>query len=344
MKEKIRNYFRLNIDWKREAQSLTILLAAAYGLSSLARLHWALDLFSHFAVQYAIGGLLLGVILLMARSQKFAIIAFAVMLLSASEMYRYVDFRNVGANQTKVFTVVQYNRHVSLFDHAQAQTWITANRENFDLIVLQEANQRADRLARDLTDIYPYNIREARNDAFGMVVMSKFPFLEKEIIDLGEFVFIRAFALRMVIQPPGMREPVEIYALHAVPPMDAEAMAQRNREVLTIGQHIRDSALKNIVMLGDWNLTPYSPYFNDLVKVSGLRERLNNMLPMPTWPAQFKLPFLQIPIDHIMYKGSLTAASIQRGPAMGSDHYPIIATFTAPQGMTRKESAAITTP
>ena len=80
-------------------------------------------------------------------------------------------------------------------------------------------------------------------------------------------------------------------------------------------------------MAGDWNITPYSPYFDELKKRSGLKYEITTIFPAHTWPSPFILPLFQIPIDHILYKGDLQLISKERGPAMGSDHYPLIATF-----------------
>ena len=41
--------------------------------------------------------------------------------------------------------------------------------------------------------------------------------------------------------------------------------------------------------------------------------------------ADFRAVAAQIPIDHVLIKGPLAVTALQRGPKVGSDHYPIIA-------------------
>ena len=78
-----------------------------------------------------------------------------------------------------------------------------------------------------------------------------------------------------------------------------------------------------MIVAGDFNTTPWSPYFRDLVAAAGLRNAAEGHGYVGTWPAWF-WPAL-IPIDHVLLKGPLVATSVRRGPAIGSDHFPIIA-------------------
>jgi endonuclease/exonuclease/phosphatase (EEP) superfamily protein YafD len=78
-----------------------------------------------------------------------------------------------------------------------------------------------------------------------------------------------------------------------------------------------------VIVVGDFNTTPWSPCFQDLLAAAGLRNATLGHGYIGTWPTWF-WPAL-IPIDHVLLKGPLAATTVGRGPAIGSDHYPIIA-------------------
>ncbi|MCO1498264.1 hypothetical protein, partial [Limosilactobacillus reuteri] len=72
------------------------------------------------------------------------------------------------------------------------------------------------------------------------------------------------------MQLPG--GPVEVYAVHLASPPRPSRAAQRNTQLRRLADRIAaaDPALPRIVA-GDLNITPYSPYFGDLLRDAGLR-------------------------------------------------------------------------
>src|SRR5262245_25992548 len=77
-----------------------------------------------------------------------------------------------------------------------------------------------------------------------------------------------------------------------------------------------------VIMLGDFNCTPWSPAFAELEARSRLRNSQLGFGTNPTWPTY--LPGMQLPIDHCLLSASLVAVDRFVGPAFGSDHYPLV--------------------
>lgn len=75
-----------------------------------------------------------------------------------------------------------------------------------------------------------------------------------------------------------------------------------------------------MIIAGDFNSTPWSFARRREEARIGLERRTRAL---PSWPTNFGIPFL--PIDHIYAGGDLRTVSVERGPYLGSDHYPIIA-------------------
>ena len=80
------------------------------------------------------------------------------------------------------------------------------------------------------------------------------------------------------------------------------------------------------MVVGDLNTSPWSPVFHDLLRASGLRDGRAGHGIQPTWPSLF--PLLWTPIDHCLVSRGLIVQRFQRGPYVGSDHFPLIVDIT----------------
>jgi endonuclease/exonuclease/phosphatase (EEP) superfamily protein YafD len=83
-----------------------------------------------------------------------------------------------------------------------------------------------------------------------------------------------------------------------------------------------------MILTGDFNATPWSAELRRLDRTLGLSRRDRGLA---TWPAQlsgrtWRLPFM--PIDHVYAGPDWATVSVERGPWVGSDHYPVIVTLT----------------
>ena len=76
------------------------------------------------------------------------------------------------------------------------------------------------------------------------------------------------------------------------------------------------------MLVGDLNCTSWTPAFAELERISGLRDSRKGFGVQPTWPSN--LPGLRIPIDHFLVSPSLAVRNRFVGPAVGSDHFPVV--------------------
>jgi endonuclease/exonuclease/phosphatase (EEP) superfamily protein YafD len=139
---------------------------------------------------------------------------------------------------------------------------------------------------------------------------------------------LKNFILIAKIQIKGFA-PVSFYALHTPPPLRSWFFEQRNAELdhaASIINYNHKDRNSNIVLLGDWNITPYSPFFSRLLESTGFKNQTMSRFFLPTWPAQY-YSFFQIPIDHILHRGNMTLIDKRRGPSLGSDHHAVVAVY-----------------
>jgi endonuclease/exonuclease/phosphatase (EEP) superfamily protein YafD len=77
----------------------------------------------------------------------------------------------------------------------------------------------------------------------------------------------------------------------------------------------------DLVLMGDFNSASWSPLQVALRAATGLEEHRHLL---PSWPS-WGWPILRLPIDHVLARGRARVVETALGPALGSDHFPVIA-------------------
>ena len=114
--------------------------------------------------------------------------------------------------------------------------------------------------------------------------------------------------------------------MHLLPPVNALWAAERNGQLLRIAELVHDSEAAPVVC-GDFNMTPYSPYFRRLLASTGLQDARRRHGPGWTWPAGFAP--LAVAIDHCLSGEETNVNGIEVLGDIGSDHYPLLIDITA---------------
>ena len=303
-------------------------LAFAFLLSLFAEFYYLFDLFSHFALQYAIGGFVLTVMCLRFRRYLYAAVAIFIAIFSIVETRLPLQdpWQFSAPKGVADYRLVTYNHNFGRNSFERITDYFLSTEGQADIVVLQEATDKTVAQAEALSTVYPYQIHQPRDDAFGMMVMSQHEFLESEKIIL-KGPYYTSFAFRVVIQPPEAPAPITVYALHPHPPTGPVAKAQREYELQFVAERIAEDSSENIVMMGDWNITPFSPYFKDVLDVSGLNFQAYGFMQNPTWLSINGFKFLKIPIDHMLFSDGLSQMNKYAGPTFMSDHHMLIGEY-----------------
>jgi endonuclease/exonuclease/phosphatase (EEP) superfamily protein YafD len=284
-----------------------------------ARLWWAFDLFSHFRLQYVLAALVLGGIALSVGAYRSAAVLAAVALVhgvaikdlwlggTASAAPGGTPVRVVSAN------VLAQNR-------TPEKVLESVRAADADLVLLLDANGREWRhVLRELRDLYPHYAPQAWRGRGPVILFSRWPILAEQVMEAprsGRPYLVAELALD--------GRTLEFVGVHPSSPSPSEPgdTRRRNHELDHIATIVQDSDAP-VIVAGDFNTTPWSPHFKDLLATAGLRNAAEGKGYVPTWPTFFWPA--RIPIDHVLLKGPLVATSVRRGPAVGSDHYPITA-------------------
>ena len=296
----------------------TLATAAAAG----ARVDWLLELFSHFPVQYLAVQMVAAAVCLGLRKWLWAILALlaAVPNVLAIAPYGPGLFSAPAPAATTPVRLIAANLHYSQEDPTAARAYLA--RQSADLLVLSEFTPRWRQKLSDLERTYPYFALRTRWNPWGIAVYSKYPIRAIENLDLGDDV---SSHLRILVQlPAGL---AEIYAVHFTSPSSPSQAQQRNTQLRKLAERLAaaDPALPRIVA-GDFNSTPYSPFFGDLLRDGSLRDGGRPFGLNATWPTWLAPPW--IPIDHCLVGGPVLVTRVAVGPRIGSDHLPLECSFS----------------
>ncbi len=302
----------------------TLATAAALG----ARAGWPLELFSHFPVQYLVLQFVAVAACLAVRQWPWVLVGLvaAVPNLLAVGPYLPGLASGPGAMLARAegargpVRLIAANVLYRQEDAAATQAYLDS--QSADLVVLSEFTPRWREKLRGLERAYPHFVLRPRLNPWGIAVYSRYPLLEIEDLDLGDDA---SSQLRMLVELPGGL--AEVYAVHLASPSTPRQAARRITQLRRLAARIAaaDPGLPRIVA-GDFNTTPYSPYFQDLLRDAHLSDGRRPFGLHVTWPA-WPVP-VWIPIDHCLVDGPLIVTRVATGPPIGSDHLPLECSFT----------------
>lgn len=294
---------------------LWALTLAAWG----SRLWWIFELTSHFRIQYAILLLLCACGLLAIHASPSWVFAAIIGALANlwSTLALYAKRQppkpklNLKHRRLRIF-LVNVNFHNQAYRHALS----TIRQTGADVVAVIEVNRAWFAQLSSLQDVYPFRQGMVRINGWGMMLLSRLPFEESRVLNYRESG-IPCVTARMPFD--GKR--LNLVLTHPYAPVSRQYADSRNRQLEALVRIVRlhDQPL---VVLGDLNITPWSPHFQQMLRKAGLRDSREGHGLQPTWPSWNA--FLRIPIDHCLISQGVTVHHRRVGPHIGSDHYPII--------------------
>jgi endonuclease/exonuclease/phosphatase (EEP) superfamily protein YafD len=305
----------------RRLDRLVTFAAAAALIASLmplgARYGWAFDLASNFRVQYVVVDALLAVACVLQRRYLWCLALAACAVWSARPVLPYValPIDAVAATPTPQHTIKILSANVYFHNRSAKRLLEIVRDEQPDVVLLVEYTAQWAAQVDELRAAYPHYLEGPQRNPFGIALFSRFEFDAIKRIPVGYAEGIQA----VVRTPSG---PFTLIGVHLRSPTTPSDGAMRNSQL--DGLATRLSRLTGpVAVVGDFNITPYSPYFEDWLARTGLTDTRRGRTFSPSWPVQ--LPFLGIPIDHCVVSRDVVIVRHRGLPAFGSDHYPILA-------------------
>lgn len=280
----------------------------------LGRLGWLFELASHFRLQY---GVLLGasaLVYLVARRPRPA---FAAGFLSAANLCLLVS---VGTppprpDDRQVIRAVVCNVRAINKQHERVVEFVRSSKA--DLVLLVEVNFDWADAIHELDADYPYGDHSPAFRSWGIALLSRLPLEDVRLDMIGGRSPCLAVVARLAVDG----QQLTVIGAHPFSPISPSHFAKRNRQLVGAAELVRKQT-GAVMLFGDLNTSPWSPYFQDLLSASRLRDSRQGFGIQATWPVAF-LP-ARIPIDHCLVSPEIAVHERHVGPDVGSDHFPVI--------------------
>jgi len=313
------------IDWRQavrqRAQWLVVASAGLTLVSALGGFAWPLELFSHFVAWYALGTLPAALALWWARATRWALVATALCLVQAYQpLAWYVPAQGVASEGGVPCRILLANVLTSNRDH-QALLDLIAETDP-DVICIQEVNAAWTEALRPLEEVYPVHSVVDREDNFGIALYSRISPGLPEILFGGE---LRVPALAVPLEKGGAS--AQLLTVHALPPLGGMMANLRNRQ-LDAARAWHEAQTAPAVIVGDLNLTMYSPVYRRWMDGFAVKNTRQGHGPLGSWPVF--VPFLRLPLDHCLVSPEIEVVDCRLGPDIGSDHLPLLIDLRLP--------------
>jgi endonuclease/exonuclease/phosphatase (EEP) superfamily protein YafD len=294
--------------------TVTLWLATLGGFAGLW--WWPFDLLSSFRVHYAAAFLVAAAFLLPARRWPAVAAAFVGFAINAAAVTSPAALAapakiEAGAATMRLVTLNVWFRNQ---DYDRVARYIESTAA--DIVVLQEVTPAQALDIRARVASLPYAFVDAARRPHGVAVLSRDPLLSAEAVQL---VPDGVTVARIRIEMAG--RPVTVIGAHLHWPLGTRLAARRDAELAALADLVASAPGPRLVV-GDLNITIWSPWFARFRARSGLEDCAGGAVLPGSWPAW--LGPASIRIDHCLRSADLASVATTRGPLVGSDHVAIV--------------------
>ena len=188
-----------------------------------------------------------------------------------------------------------------------------------DILVTLESDSWWQQQLDQLSDDYPYSVKCPLDNLYGMHVYSRLPLHNASLQFLVEEEVPSIHAEAELTD--GSR--ITLHFLHPAPPSPTENLSseERDAELLVVASSVKDVTTP-VIVAGDLNDVAWSETTRLFRKISGLLDPRIGRGMFNSFHADY--PFMRWPLDHIFHSSHFTLQKLQRLPAIGSDHFPML--------------------
>jgi endonuclease/exonuclease/phosphatase (EEP) superfamily protein YafD len=298
-----------------------LILTAILSLGSLFFRIYPLELLSHFRVYYfllscliAIGFLgcqLRGLKNWLPLSLSLGLIVFN----SAWILPWYLPNSHQGSGNT--IRVVVFNINVENDQWAAIADALRTQQPDV-AVLIETTPQATTELSTRLANLLPFSFRASGRD---LTILSRLPLISPE-----SKTFSSGTALITSLQVQD--KTVKLIATHPKVPIKPSVLAIRNALLAQLATYIKSQKNESLIFLGDFNLTPWSPYYAQLVQQIQLHNTRLGFGIQPSWiesTTYLAVPdwltaLIKLPIDHIFVSQDIRVSNCKTLKAANSDH------------------------
>lgn len=301
-------------------KALILSLAGASAAAAVAaqggRFSGHLDVFSHFAPQYlgvGVLALIIAFVLESGRDRTLLAVFGGVAVLGSLALITPELMRPAAprapADAPDQLKLIQFNVAEMNTDLEPALDWLAA--QDPDVLVTQESSPAFRRAVQ---------ARMGRHMTCGMTcgvtIFSRAAPVRVEKPRRGYYGLGPAIA---VVHFAGDGREFAVVGLHYGWPTEVRTHKENSRRMIQV---LKGRPRDRLVVAGDFNSTPWSFARRRDDAALGIERRTRALF---SWPARGLPGLAVLPIDHVYAGPDWRTVSVDRGPRLGSDHYPVVA-------------------
>ncbi|MDP1875680.1 endonuclease/exonuclease/phosphatase family protein [Phenylobacterium sp.] len=315
----------------RILEDIAVALAVGAALVMLAaqggRFSDRLDIATHFTVVFIVVAIIAAVLAALTpatRLRRFTLGSAALAIVLAGvlilpETLRPTPSTDEAQAEVARLKIIQMNswsgRNQTMNETAD---WLVS--QDPDIIVVEESSRRFQRALEARGD---YHRTCDPDDRCEVIIYSKVAPVSGGLPRVEEGSYFPA--TRATFAAPG--GDFTVIGAHYTWPIPAGPQQQQSLRLVRMAElYDRD----RLIIAGDFNSTPWSFTLRRQDEALGVTRRNRSMLTWPAmafsrWNIHMPLPFLAI--DHVYAGSDWKTVSVERGPSLGSDHFPVIVTL-----------------
>ncbi len=286
-------------------------------VTSFDHLHYNIELFAHFRLQYLVISLILLIFFAAARSRVLGAVLLVTVAFNASYVLPWY-FGGDPQDDNAAIKLIHANVLSTNDDYDRLLELVAV--EQPDLIFLQELSPEWLEATRPLQEDYPHAYTEPRTDNFGIGLFSRLPLDSVTHLDSPPLDFPTIIATLTV---NGAQ--LTLINTHPMIPLGRANVEARNEHLESVAA-LAAQAERPVMLIGDFNTTMWTRPYRTLEANTGLRNSRHGFGILPTWSAF--MPFAMIAIDHAFVSDDIDVVETRTGPRIGSDHLPLILSVT----------------
>ena len=298
---------------------LIFLILVSVSISFLWK--YPLEVLSHFRVYYflLIAALTIALFIAWKLGLKWRLslyLSLAALIFNSTFIIPWY-LPNKFLAQEKDLRILEFNINV------QNQEWDAISSSILlrkpDVAVLIEISAEAmQELQFRLEDVLPFSYRSTGG---GLAIFSRFPLSLNQSQKMAQStVLISDFQVKS--------QKIHLIATHPLIPLGFERFTRRNAVFAAITEYIQTHQYETLILIGDFNVTLWSPYYRRLVQKTNLHNTRQGFGIEPSWieeathvhyPKLITIS-LKLPIDHILVSRNLKVVNCQTYVGGNSDH------------------------
>lgn len=308
--------------------ALALFFVAATALSLLRLDEWWIRIFDFPRAQITVAGLLiLATYLIFWDVQRvFESVVLGLLVLALGyQVFMMAPYTVLAPRQVKMAESSSDDANIKLLianvlmKNREAQGLLDIVREyDPDLILTMETDEWWEKALRPLEEHYPNTLKNPLDNTYGMLVHTRLEMVDPEI----RFILEDSIPSMHMQVALASGDRVYLHFVHPDPPNPkyAKETAERDAELLIVGKDIKDRNAPTIVA-GDFNDVAWSRTTSLFQKTSGLLDPRIGRGMFNSFNAKNVL--MRWPLDHVFHSDHFKFVHMERGPAWGSDHFPI---------------------